>query len=257
MSMIIDPYRFSTSGGGGGGTVPTSNLRIHLESDFGLTLVSSNTKVREWEDQSGNLNKAFQYSTSYQPTYSASSSLVNNLPGIGFSSPSDDSMAIALSSSINFSSVGFTLYMVVNIQAYALFGTLMQHSNDTVWTQGWGIIYNNTNLRFWINNWNNLPNYVEIVAPPVGSRLLVKFSWDKTTIKASIRTNGNTTSSNKAYSGVYTHPSYSMSIMAPSGGNTNNDLSGTLGAILMYNGVLSAQDELSVENYLKNKYGIL
>lgn len=254
MSMIIDPYRFGAATPIG--NVPSSNLRLHLESDFGLTLVSSGTKVNEWADQSGNLNKAFQNSSSYQPTYVPSSSLVNNLPGIDFSSPANSSMAVALSPTLNFSSAGFTLYMVLNIQTYTLYGTFMQHSNDSVWSQGWGIIYYNNNLRFWINNWNNVANYVELTAPTVGSRILLKFSWDKTTIKASYRKANVTTAGTKAYAGAYTHPAYSLSIMTPSGGNTTNDISSTLGAILMYNGVLSAQDELDLETYLKSKYGI-
>lgn len=236
--------------------MPLSNLRLHLESDSGLTLVNSNTKVYEWADQSGNLNKAFQNSSSYQPTYNATSPLMNNLPAVDFNSATENSMAIVGSSSLNFSSAGFTLYMVFNIQSYNLYGTIMQHSNDTVWTQGWGIIYYNTKLRFWINNWNNVANYVELNAPNIGSRILLKFSWDKTTIKASCRVAGVTTSGTKAYAGSYINPSYPLSLMAPSGGNTSNDISAKLGAVFMYNGVLSSQDELSLENYLKTKYGI-
>lgn len=253
--MIINPYIFQTQGGGNPGSVPTTNLRLHLESTSGVTYDGTN-KINLWSDQTAYANNAFQNTTTYKPTYSALDTNMNNLPSITFSSPSYDSMQIVANSSLNFSTNGFTIYLVCSIQQLTLYSSLIQHSNDDTWSQGWGIIGANSSLRFFIQNWNNTANYVELPEPTVNQKIIVKFSWDKTTMKASYRINGVTNSISKPYSGAYTNPSYALSISS-AGANLNSGfVSSKFGAVLMYSGVLTTQDELNLENYLKTKYGI-
>lgn len=257
MTMIIDPYRFASSNSNPG-SVPLSNLRIHLESDNGVTTVgTSPLLVSNWNDQTANNNDAFQNTTSYRPSYLATDSVLNNLPSLTFSAGGDDSMNVVASTSLNFSTNGFTIYVVGYVQAwFNALSMLLQHSNGSTWTQGWGMLYINNNFRFFVNNWNNTSNYVEVVAPAVNQKTLFKFSWDKTTIKGSYRQGGVTTSGTKAYAGAYVNPSEAWEIFRGGFGTTIYDVSGKLGAILAYSGVLSAQDELNLENYLKTKYGI-
>lgn len=253
--MIINPYIFSAGGGAVIGNVPQTNLRLHLESDSGVTTISG--LVSEWADQTTYLNKAFQNTNSYRPTYAATDSSVNNLPSLTFSAGGDDSMNIVASTSLNFSTNGFTIYVVGYIQSwFNTLSMLIQHSNGSTWTQGWGVLYTGGNLRYFVNNWNNTANYVEVVAPAINQRTLFKFSWDKTTIKASYRQGGVTTSGTKAYAGAYINPSEAWEIFRGGFGTTIYDTSGKLGAILAYSGILSTQDELDLENYLKSKYGI-
>lgn len=255
--MIINPYIFQTQGGGNPGSVPTTNLRLHLESTSGVTYDGTN-KINLWSDQTAYANNAFQNPTTYKPTYSALDTSMNNLPSITFSSPSFDSMQITANASLNFSANGFTIYLVCTIPQLTLYGALIQHSNDDTWTQGWGIIGATSSLRFFIQNWNNTPNYIDLPEPASNQKLLIKFSWDKTTMKASVRNqSGFTNASTKAYSGAYTNPSVPLSISAADPFvQTSGYVSSKFGAILMYDGVLSAQDELNLENYLKTKYGI-
>jgi hypothetical protein len=254
--MIIDPYRFSTSGGGG--SIPPSNLRIHLESDFGVTTVgTSPALVSTWSDGTNNSNDGFQGTPNYRPSYLATDPVLNNLPSLTFSAGSDDSMVVAASSSLNFSTNGFTIYVVGYIQSwFNALSMVLQHSNGSTWTQGWGMLYINNTFRFFVNNWNNTANYVQLTAPAVNQKTLFKFTWDKTTIRASYRQNGVTTSGTKAYAGAYTNPVEAWEIFRGGAGTTIYDVSGKLGAIMAYSGVLSAQDELDLENYLKNKYGV-
>ena len=255
MSMIINPYLFTTSGSGGG-SIPTLAKIIHLESDVaGIVLNGGN--VREWPDQSGLNNKAFQYVTSYQPQYLSSSSEMNGLPAIAFDSPVDEAMFISSVSSLNISTNGFTLYMVLDVDIYpSTISTFIQHSNDVVWTQGWGIIYINNKIRFWINNWNNVINYVELNAPTINQRVMIKFTWDKTTMTGIYRQNGVTQEVMKMYAGAYTNPAYPIGIMSPTGGSSIYESQGKLGAILMYSQLLSTTDQTNIETYLKTKYGI-
>lgn len=252
--MIINPYIFQTQGNVIIGNVPTTNLRLHLESD--QNVVETGLKVNHWNDQTLYANNAFQNSTTYKPTYATTDSSMNNLPSITFSSPSYDSMQIVASSSLNFSANGFTIYLVCNIQQLTLYSTLIQHSNDGFWGQGWGIIGANSSLRFFIQSWNTPANFVELPEPTINQKIMVKFSWDKTTMKASYRMNGVTNSISKSFSGAYTSPTYALSICSPSASSTSGLVSAKFGAILMYDGVLSAQNELDLENYLKSKYGI-
>lgn len=255
--MIINPYIFQTQGGGGQGSVPTSNLRMHLKSDANVTYNGSNL-VNIWGDQTAYLNNATQSSDARKPTYSASDAVMNNLPSLTFMGGSDDVMYVAPNSSLDFSANGFSMYMVIYIQNYmSSYSTLISHTNDASMTQGWGIYYYNGELTYFINNYNNVNNYVRVPNALLYEKTLVKFTWDKTTIKASYRQQGLTTQGTKAYSGAYTNPStYNLSLMNLPGGNTVYDVSGKFGEVLLYSGVLSAQDDLNVENYLKSKYGI-
>lgn len=257
MSMIIDPYRFASSNPDPG-VVPLTNLRIHLESDNGVTTVGTSPPlVSLWNDQTTNNNDGFQNTTSYRPSYLATDPLLNNLPSLTFSAGGDDSMGVVASTSLNFSTNGFTIYVVAYVQEwYNALSMLLQHSNGSTWTQGWGMLYINNQMRFFVSNWNNPLNYVEIPSPLLNRKTLFKFSWDKTTIRASYRQNGVTTSGTLAYGGAYVNPTQAWEIFRGGFGTTTYDVSGKLGAILGYSGVLSAQDELDLENYLKTKYGI-
>lgn len=255
--MIINPYIYSTSSGVQG-SVPSTNLRLHLESEGSSISFDGSNKVSLWQDITLYNHDAFQNPTTYKPTYSSSDVDMGYLKSISFSSPSWDSMQITATPSLNFSANGFTVYLVCTIPQLTLYGSLIQHSNDDTWSQGWGIIGATSSLRFFIQNWNNVSNYIDLAEPPSNQRLLIKFSWDKTTIKASYRTaSGYVSANTKAYSGAYTNPSIPLSIGAANPfEQTSGYVSCKFGAILMYDGVLSAQNELNLENYLKSKYGI-
>lgn len=251
--MIINPYQTGSTGG----FVPTGNLRVWLKADAGVTYDGSNL-VSAWADQSGNALNAFQNTTTYKPLYTPSSPAFNNQPVINFSAGSDDFMNLPISSTLlNFSS-GFTIYVVAKVAFANTFNMLIQHSNGSTWTQGWGILYyNSTNsYRFFVNNWNNVANYVELFQTNTASDQIYKFKWDGTTITAAIL-GSVPASGTKAFSGPYTNPSATYNVEIARGGSTIYDMSCDIGEILMYNsGALGVSNELGIENYLKNKYGI-
>jgi len=252
--MIINPYIISTTSGGG--SVPTGNLRLWLKADVGVTYNASNL-VSGWADQSGNALNAFQNTTTYKPTYSATTASLNNKPSLTFSAPGDDYMTFASNSLFNFSS-GFTIYIVAKINAFAnTFNMLIQHSNGSTWTAGWGILYYNSAYRFFVNNWNNVANYVLLANTNTSSAQIFKLKWDGSTITAAIL--GSTPSSGtKAYSGVYYDPwalGYSPEIAR--GGSSIYDTSANIPEVLMYNsGTIGAANESNLETYLKTKYSI-
>jgi len=232
---------------------PRPNLR--LESTSGFTTVSG--LISNWADQSGYGNNAFQNTTSYRPTYAASDASMNNLPSATFSAGGDDSMQITGSSSLNFSTNGFSIYIVANIQSwFSTYSMLMQHSNGSTWTQGWGMFVTGSQMRFFVQNWNNSANYVSLTAPLTGYRTLFKFTWNKTVMNASYRQNSTTTSGTKNYSGAYTNPTEALEIMRGGFGATSYDTSGKLGAIFMYNRALNSSEDGAIQNYLKSKYNI-
>lgn len=255
--MIINPYIFSAGGGTIIGNVPQTNLSLFLESDFGTTLVSG--KVSQWNDKSTNINNAVQTTDSRRPTYSSSDTVLSGLPSLTFiSGGADSSMSIPNPLSFNLGTSGFNINIVVYLQGYSLYSVVLQHSDGATWTKGFGILYYNSKLRFFINNYNNVSNYIELNAPALNQKTLINFSWDKTTMKASYRQGGVTISGTKAFSQAYIQPASTdnVSIMTASGGNTSYDTSGKLGAIVVHSYQLSTQDQTSVENYLKSKYGI-
>jgi hypothetical protein len=256
--MIINPYIFAQSSTPIG-SVPQSNLRIWLESTAGVVYNGSNL-VNIWNDQTANNNDAIQSTTTYQPNYIALDPQLNNLPSVAFDGGTDHRMEVPFNAgTMNWSANGFSLYMVVNIQNFMSVNShLIAHCDNAVLSQGWGIYYASNELTFWVGNWNNANQYVRIVSAPYNQKLLVKFTWNKSIITASYRTQaGSTVSGTKAFTGPYTNPSFNMGIMNIPGGNTFFDTSGKVGSIFVYNGVLSTQDDIDLQNYLKSKYAIL
>jgi hypothetical protein len=250
--MIINPYFAPNSGG----SVPTGNLRVWLKADTGVTYNISN-QVAQWNTQTGNGLNAIQNTTTYKPTYVATNANFNNKPTINFSAAGDDYMTFAISSLFNFSS-GFTIYVVAKVSFTNTFNMLLQHSNGSTWTQGWGILYySSTNsYRFFVNNWNNVANYVEIPHTNTASAQIYKFKWTGTNIVASIL-GSVPASGTKAFSGPYTDPSLSYSPEIARGGATIYDFSCDIPEILMYNsGNIGTPNETAVETYLKSKYNI-
>ena len=251
--MIINPYQVN---GSGGGFVPTGNLRVWLKSNVGVTYDGSNL-VSGWADQSGNSLNAFQSTTTYKPLYVASNPSFNNQPTINFSAGSDDFLSLPISALLNFST-GFTIYVVAKVSFANTFNMLIQHSNGSTWTQGWGILYYNSigSYRFFVNNWNNVANYVELAQTNTTSDQIYKFKWDGTTITAAIL-GSVPVSGTKAFSGPYTNPSATYNVEIARGGSTIYDFTSEIPEILMYNsGNIGAANELALETYLKNKYGI-
>ena len=251
--MIINPY---LTGSSQGGFVPSGNLTVWLKADVGVTYNISN-QVATWSDQSGNILDAFQNTTSYKPTYVASNANFNNKPSINFVAGSDDFLYLPTSALLNFSS-GFTIYVVGKLNAITnTFNTIIQHSNGSTWTQGWGIFYYNADpgYRFFVNNWNNAANYVSLNQSNTASSQIYKFKWDGTTITAAIL-GSVPVSGTKAFSGPYTNPSANNPEIAR-GASTIYDTSCDISEILMYNsGSLGASNEAGIETYLKTKYGI-
>ena len=257
--MTIQPYKY-------GDPLPILGKPqiAWLRSNSGITTVSG--LVSNWTDQSTAKNSAAQSTTSYRPAYSASNSFLNNAPSLNFSNSGttgDDFLSITSSSSLTgVTANGFTLYMAARIPAYTSisFGMLMQHTNGSAWTNGWGVLYYSTpnNIRFFIQDWNTAANYVTIAPPSTLYPFLLKFTYDRgatNTIRAEIRQNGTSTTANKVYSGTWNFTGATDPEIAR-GGGTSYDMNMQISEIVMYSGVLSASDQTTVETILKTKYGI-
>lgn len=260
MSMIINPYIF---GAGSvtppSGTIPTNNLRVWLESTDGVSYSSvSPFNVTAWHHvQPLSTNNAVTVS-GRNPNYVATGSTFVNKPYLQFNQPQEDIMSIPYNGNLDFTANGFTIYLVGSITTWNTLSFYLAHTNDAVLTQGWGFFYVNNKLRFFINNWNNVNNYMEINANALNQRALFKFTWNKSVMTGSYRQLGNTVANSKAFAGPYTNPSgYPLTIMSLPGGTASiNDTSGDIAALVIYNGVLSAVDEAQVETYLRSKYNI-
>lgn len=248
--MIINPYQTLSS------FVTPTDLKVWLRADQGVTYDGSNL-VSAWNDQSGNGINAFQNTTTYKPLYVASSVHFNNKPVISFAAGGDDYMNLPISPLLNFSA-GFTIYVVAKVSFANTFNMLIQHSNGSTWTQGWGILYYNStsSYRFFVNNWNNAANYVELAQTNTASDQIYKFKWDGTTITAAIL-GSVPASGTKAFAGPYTNPSATYNVEIARGASTIYDMTADIPEILMYSsGNIGAINEAGIENYLKNKYGI-
>ena len=265
MTMIINPYMFGTTATPLVEPAVTASMRLWLKSNVGVTTVGTTTQlVSNWADQSGKSNNAFQNSASYRAAYNFIDPALNNLPALDFQAGGDDSMQVVASTSLNFSANGFTIFVAANITSwFSSYATLLQHSNGSTWTQGWGIMaVPGSKIRFFVNNWNNTANYVELPIPPTGQKTIFKFQWDKAQGRLIASYDQNPGGLDNSILKVttitgYVNPTEALEIMRGGFGAVTYDTSGKLGDILIYEGVTSTATDTSVETYLKQKYNIV
>jgi hypothetical protein len=241
----------------------TTSIKLWLKSDAGVVTTGAVTPlVTNWNDQSTFANNASQPLSSYRPAYYFEDLAMNNVPSIDFQAGGDDSMAIPASASLNLSANGFTIYIVANVSSwFSIYSPLLQHSNGSTWTQGWGIMaVPGSKIRFFLNNWNNAANYIELPVPAVNKRTLYKFQWNKasSSFNASYYqgSTGLNNSGSKAFTLSYTNPVEALEIMRGGAGAVSYDTTGKLGEILIYEGVTSAGDDVIVQNYLNQKFNV-
>lgn len=237
-----------------------SNLFVWLKSTNGVTYDGSNL-ISNWANQQSELNTDFAQTTaSLKPTYQSTNAQFNNLPALNFNAAGDDYLQCpSTNAKWNFSSTGFTIYIVAKINSFLnTFNMLFQHSNGSTWTQGVGILYYTTDngYRFFINNWNTAASYILLTNTNTTTAQIFKFKWNLTTMSAQIF--GSSPSNNsKAYSTAYSNPTGNTPYLCY-GGATIYDFSANLGEMLIYNtGNLTNAQETQIETYLKNRYAIV
>jgi hypothetical protein len=98
--MIINSYQFA-SGGGGGGSFPTTNQLFAFEADFGVT--HSSNVVSAWDDKSVNNRDALQSSSSNRPDW-------NGTDAISFVIANSDYLTISYAPTLP-----LNIYMVVRM----------------------------------------------------------------------------------------------------------------------------------------------
>lgn len=240
--------------------VINSNLFVWLKSTNGLTYDGSNL-VSNWANQQSELNTDFSQSTAAnKPTYQSTYTNFNNLPSVNFVASGDDYLqAPSTNSKWNFTSTGFTIYIVAKVNSFFnTFNMLFQHSNGSTWTQGLGILYYTTDggYRFFVNNWNTAASYILLTNSNTSTAQIFKFKWNLTTLSAAIL--GSTpSSSSKSYSTAYSNPTGNNPFICW-GGSSIYDFNLNFGELLIYNtGSLTAAQETQIETYLKNRYAIV
>lgn len=96
------------SGGGGGGFLGVSGLKLRLDAGLGITTA---TGVSAWADQSEAADNNFiQATAAQQPTFTATNASFNNLPTVDFDG-SDDNMTCTFPSALT---NDCSVYMVTN-----------------------------------------------------------------------------------------------------------------------------------------------
>lgn len=216
----------------------------------------SGSDVINWADRSGNvLDLVDPPATADRPVYVTNDSTFNNYPSVNFQS--DDRMETDDDPLLDCPD-GFTVYVVTKQMGLpSTFNMLISRTDTTGWSTGWGIMYYSSNWRFWVNDWNNSSTRVDMGSSPSTSdgQHIFKLHYDKVNITGQIFGTNGVAETTKAYTASVLDPS-NEGISLAWGGSDAFDIGAKYAEVMFYNSPLSADDQASVENYLKNKYNI-
>jgi len=239
-----------------GVTQPVStDVTLWLKSDEGINLTSN--RVSLWEDQSFNLNNIdmVQNTSSYRPNYSLNVPEFNNYPSVQFNGYSYN-MESSNNSNLLDCANGFTVYVVARIiNPASTYSFLITRTNGTSWTQGWGIMKYSNSWRFWVNNWNSTSSRVNLTFNNTSDVHIIKMRYDKVNIEGEVIGVINN-SQTKAYTNTVSSPGNNEGVMLGWGGSSSYYLQCAIGEVLYYNRPINSDEQLSIEDYLKNKYNI-
>jgi hypothetical protein len=230
---------------------PASDSTIWLDMASENVSITSG-RVTNWLDKSGNNHDAVEVSSS-GPTWNSSDSEFNNLPSGNFLA--SDYLEITDSTDFDLNGTGgFTLYMVLNWNGGGgTFSQLIQHANGTSWTQGWGVLYYNGDIRFWVNSWNTSSQRAQVVWSNTTNTHILKFHYDQTTITGQMF-GPNAISDTQAYTTAVTDAADNLDIGR--GGSSTYEWSGDIAEIIFWNRPLDSNEQTKTEEYLSDKYNI-
>jgi hypothetical protein len=253
MSFILNPYVF-TSGGGGGDTPPiTSNLEVYYNpdvevySDAGSTLAANGDNIRQFNDQSGNSNTLVQTAASLQPFYNVGAL------GVGLGS-------IQITAADHFDSTNPLLFTQpdANFTFYLVFKKNELDINHYVMGQSSPLT---GNTRIWLRD-----GYYQTYDSG-GTNAFVASTEDTNLTLIAITINTSGSASEQRYK-VYKNGSLLGSTTRDFGSdfrfnkfygvNWSGIASKTIycGAMLFYDGVHDATDVGTISDWLNDKYSI-
>ena len=247
--------------------VPEPNLVIWLKSTTGITLSGSDVTV--WADQTLQGNDGTPPSS--PPTFQANNLNLNNNPSVDFNANLNNKMTTPNNgfSGNNGLQNGFDLFIALSRPAYvSSFNIIFQYSNDTSWSQGFGILKSSDgSLRGFINNWNDITQRASISEDdlPVNTGTILHFRYDPTLASdnilletyAPITGIRPTVKINDTQS--YTSAINTSGLLETNIANADSnfaDFSGEFGEILFYNAPQNTIDTAQVLNYLSTKFNI-
>ena len=242
------------------GDLPDPKVWYDADSD-NITTVSylGSDRVQTWSDRSGNgINATNSGSNVDKPFYDTSDPDFNDLPSVEFGT--NDYLQTADDSQLDVNGTGgFTVYVVFDFDSTpGTFSMLTTRTNGTTWKQGWGILFYNNKIRFWVNDWSpdditegayaEIPEVTSVFGPHI-----YKFHYDETTITGQVF----------GYSAASDTEPYTDSVIDPSSGielargnNSQYDINGSIAEYMFYTKPLSTNQQTAVEDYLSNKYNI-
>ena len=266
--------------------VPESNLVIWLKSTEGITLSQvppgSGIFIDEWADQSAQSNDGVSAPIPNAPTFQAINPNLNNKPSVDFTAstpptptppvlPGNTKMATPNNgfSGNNGLPNGFDLFIALSRPVYvSSFNIIFQYSNGTSWSQGFGILKYNGEIRGFINDWNTLGSQDARITEddlPENTGTILHFRYDPTLasdnilletyapitgIRPTVKISGTQS---------YTAAINTSGLLETNIANADSnfaDFSGEFGEILFYNAPQNTIDTAQILNYLYIKFNI-
>jgi hypothetical protein len=246
-------------------------MALWLKGGEGLTIVNTD-EVSVWADQSGNGNDLDdQLGTSIRPREDTVHPNLNNEAAVQFNT--DDVIAVdwatGWNQSLNFST-GFELYIAIKPDSWpSTFSQITQvFTNGIGWNSGgFGIMWYNSNMRFWVNTWNTSTQHCEVQAIPTIQASIIHMRYNPAgsagdimvldTYSATIpvtRTSVKISDTEDNYTGTVTIVNDTLEIGR--GGSASYDFNGAIGEYILYDGPQSAQDRTATLDYLSTKFNI-
>jgi len=229
-----------------------SDLMLWLRADSNLISVGKNVDI--WNDCSGNKNNIIQTSTSSQPLYT--SNILNGLPIVRFDGSNDYLFGGDI---CNISPLGISIFIVGKCNTST--GTYIAKSIAGGFLARYGISHYLDNLEYVYDDNGSAPEVIskltqfkgyDLISAISNKQLGINKLWLQNKLQGSypIKTISNMKSNYPFLVGAYNNTSGGI---PPLDGTY---LNGDIAEIIIFNKPLKDVDRISVETYLKNKYGM-
>lgn len=215
-----------------------SGIKFHTRSDIGV--VTSGTKVTNWNDQSLNANNSSQAEPTLQPTLVASAPLINNYPSLRFGELPGSNHYLSFASPIalnNFSV--FSVYSFVpdaSVPAHFLVGGALSGFFSEYPLNSWGY----GTLSLFNGGFNAAPNFLT-------DKNYAIYTYKNTKLRRNMVPP-------YFYAATDAISSITLNIIGGRGDAPSFGFKGDVAEILMYDSDLDSTNTLKVEEYLHFKY---
>jgi hypothetical protein len=212
----------------------------------GNAITADNTKIKTWQDQSGNGKHLVQATVGNQPTWRNAANGINGVPAVYFTGSSTNYM---VSSSFDLSS-----YTVFFVQKFSIDSIFYEHGNTA--TGPGQFAYTGINQTLYVRK-GGAVNGKDLTTGWGSGNVLLQWNgrYAGTSLTHTMRKNGADQTLTVRNAGDPGTATTTAALTLGARANLTAPATGFIAEALFYNAALSSGDIANIEAYLKKKWG--